>query len=76
MKKILFSAFALAMAAFTFTSCEDVPAPYDDPNDNPIEEPVVIEPAGDGTEANPYNVAAAIQEAEKLGVGEESEQNI
>ena len=64
------------MAAFTFTSCEDVPAPYDDPNDNPIEEPVVIEPAGDGTEANPYNVAAAIQEAEKLGVGEESEQNI
>ena len=76
MKKILFSAFALAMAAFTFTSCEDVPAPYDDPNDNPIEEPVVIKPAGDGTEANPYNVAAAIQEAEKLGVGEESEQNI
>ena len=67
---------ALAMAAFTFTSCEDVPAPYDDPNDNPVEEPTVIEPAGDGTEANPYNVAAAIQEAEKLGVGEESEQNI
>ena len=76
MKKILYSVFALAVAAFTFTSCEDVPAPYDDPNDNPIEEPVVIEPAGDGTEANPYNVAAAIQEAEKLGVGEESEQNI
>ena len=32
MKKILYSMLMLAMAAFTFTSCEDVPAPYDDPN--------------------------------------------
>ena len=31
MKKILYSVFALAIAAFTFTSCEDVPAPYDIP---------------------------------------------
>ena len=29
MKKLFYSLFALAM---TFTSCEDVPAPYDDPN--------------------------------------------
>ena len=28
MKKILYSVLALAMTAFTFTSCEDVPAPY------------------------------------------------
>lgn len=34
MKKILYSVFAFAMAAFTLTSCEDVPMPYDDPNDN------------------------------------------
>ena len=34
MKKILYSVFAIAMAAFTFTSCEDVPAPYDNPNNN------------------------------------------
>lgn len=34
MRKILFSMLALTMAAFTFTSCEDVPAPYDNPNDN------------------------------------------
>ena len=34
MKKILYSVVALTMAAFTFTSCEDVPAPYDDPNNN------------------------------------------
>lgn len=31
MKKILYSVFALAVAAFTFTGCEDVPAPYDTP---------------------------------------------
>lgn len=34
MKKIMYSMLALMMAAFTFTSCEDVPAPYDDPNGN------------------------------------------
>ena len=31
MKKILYSVLALAMTAFTFTSCEDVPAPYPTP---------------------------------------------
>lgn len=31
MKKILYSVFAFAIAAFTLTSCEDVPAPYDTP---------------------------------------------
>lgn len=31
MKKIVLSIMALAMAAVTFTSCEDVPAPYDYP---------------------------------------------
>ena len=32
MKKLFYSLFALAMTAMTFTGCEDVPAPYDDPN--------------------------------------------
>ena len=76
MKKILYSVLAIALTAFTFTSCEDVPAPYDNPNDNPIDKPVVIEPAGDGSQANPYNVAATIQEAEKLESGEESTEEI
>ena len=31
MKKILYSVMALAIAAMTFTACEDVPAPYDTP---------------------------------------------
>lgn len=45
MKKILYSVLALAMAAFTFTSCEDVPMPYDDPNNNGggTEEPTLPE---------------------------------
>ena len=42
MKKILYPMLALALTAFTFTSCEDVPAPYDDPNDN-TNEPVLPE---------------------------------
>ena len=33
MKKILYSVFALFIAAFTFTSCEDVPAPYSTPEE-------------------------------------------
>lgn len=65
--------FALAIVAFTFTSCEDVPAPYDDPNDNPIDKPEVFEPSGSGTQADPFNVAAIIKEAEKLEEDEVSE---
>ena len=69
MKKILYSVFALAMAAFTFTSCEDVPAPYDDPNGT-AELPIVVEPAGDGTAASPYNVARTLELAGALASGE------
>ena len=34
MKKILLSMLAITMAAFTFTSCEDVPEPYEIPGGN------------------------------------------
>lgn len=71
MKKILYSVFAIAMAAFTFTSCEDVPSPYDDPNDNPSDEPIVIEPSGDGTAESPYNVARVLELAGALESGED-----
>ena len=66
MKKILYSVFAFAMAAFTLTSCEDVPAPYDMPDEGDIDKPAVFEPEGSGTQDDPYNVAAIIQEAENL----------
>ena len=63
MKKLFYSLFLMAIAAMTFTSCENVPEPYDRPNGG-TETPtpsVTIEPAGKGTEADPYNVAAAMQ---------------
>ncbi len=41
MKKILSSLIVLATAAITFTSCEDVPSPYDYPNRNGGSEVVV-----------------------------------
>src|SRR3712207_931783 len=62
MKKTIYSLLVLAIAAFTFTSCEDVPMPYEYPNTQ--EQPQVspeVDPTGEGTQANPYNVSAAMQ---------------
>ncbi len=55
MKKIIYSLFVLAMAAFTFSSCEDVPAPYDMPTKPETPE---LQPTGSGTAADPFNIAA------------------
>ncbi|MBR5061094.1 MAG: OB-fold nucleic acid binding domain-containing protein [Prevotella sp.] len=75
MKKLFYSLFALAMTAMTFTSCEDVPAPYDDPNNNQGGGgTTVIDPAGQGTQDDPFNVIAAINYAKNLEVGAESPQ--
>ena len=64
MKKIIFSMMALAMTATALTGCEDVPAPYsmnfDDSNVTPTPKPTA-EPKGTGTEADPFNVAAALK---------------
>ena len=75
MKKILKSMFALAMAALTFTSCEDVPEPYDIPTEGG-EETIVIEPTGSGTEADPYNVAAALELVSAMESNVESTSNV
>ncbi len=76
MKKLFYSFFVMAMTAMFMASCEDVPAPFDLPTpDDPTPEQTV-DPAGSGTQADPYNVAAAIEFAEKLQVGEESQQDI
>ncbi len=50
---------ALIMAAFTFTSCEDVPQPYQTP-DSGDDTPTVEEVAtGEGTAESPFNAVAA-----------------
>ena len=43
MKKILYSIMALAMALFTLQSCEDVPAPYDIPENGDTPDKPVVE---------------------------------
>ena len=76
MKKLFYSFFVMAMTAMFVASCEDVPAPFDLPTpDDPTPAPSV-DPTGSGTQADPYNVAAAIEFAQKLQVGEESQQDI
>nr|WP_294778867.1 hypothetical protein [Prevotella sp.] len=54
MKKFIYSCLFLAMAAITFSSCEDVPAPYNMPTENESQK---VQPAGTGTAADPFNVA-------------------
>ncbi len=54
MKKILNALFLTLLAVFTFSSCSDVPAPYDI-----LGEGDVPGLTGDGTKENPYNIATA-----------------
>ena len=72
MKKIYFSMMARAIASFTFTACEDVPEPYNNPYDQikPSEPEAVIEPTGSGTAADPFNVAAIIEKTAGLNDGD------
>ncbi|MBR5919327.1 MAG: hypothetical protein IKZ83_05475, partial [Prevotella sp.] len=63
MKKFIYSMFVLAVSAFTFTSCEDVPAPYAQPGH---EDPVIIDPTGTGTLDDPYNAVAAVNAVKDL----------
>lgn len=66
MKKFFYSFFVLAMTALTFSSCEDVPTPYNLPsiNGGDSEE---AEPTGTGTAADPFNVAAAVKYIDEGG---------
>ena len=58
MKKYIFSVLMAAMAAFTFSSCEDVPEPYTQPTKP--ETPGNTDPNQKGSESNPYTVKEAI----------------
>lgn len=72
MKKLIYSMLALAIATFAFTSCEDVPAPFDtDYHENGGTIPT--DPTGEGTLASPYNVAKVIQ---IIKAGEQTENEV
>ena len=58
---------ALALMAFTFTSCEDVPSPFGEVVPPKGDDVVVIEPSGTGTEADPFNIAGVIEYVSGLG---------
>lgn len=58
MKKFWKSLFIVALGAFTFSSCEDVPEPYDLPNQENNGGSTVVEPEGEGTIDSPFNIAA------------------
>ncbi len=62
MKKIIYSLLVLAMTAFTFSSCEDVPAPYPIPEESGNNGGSTGTET-DGSESNPYTVTDAIKVA-------------
>ena len=67
MKKFIYSCLFLAMAAITFSSCEDVPAPYNMPTEPETPE---VQPTGTGTAADPFNVAGVVKYIDDGGSAE------
>lgn len=79
MKKIFYSLFAISLAVFPLTSCEDVPEPYSVPEKpgtggGGAEEEA--EAKGAGTQLDPYNPVAAIKYTSALEADVESTEDI
>ena len=75
MKKIFSKLMFLALAAMTFTACEDVPEPYDIPGTGenvPGGSTVIEGGTGEGTLESPFNAIAAINYGKSLASGEVS----
>ena len=72
MKRIANYLIVLALAVFTFTSCEDIPSPFGQIVAPKTDDGVVIEPSGKGTLADPYNVAGALEFIAGLGADVQS----
>ncbi|RHG31819.1 hypothetical protein DW263_11465 [Segatella copri] len=64
------------MAAFTFSSCEDVPEPYTQPTKPDAGGTTEGEPKGTGTAADPFNSIAAINYCKTLEAGVESDKEV
>lgn len=72
MKRITNYLIALALTAFTLTSCEDVPSPFGEIVKPDSGDVIVVEPSGSGTEADPYNVAGVLEYISGLGADVQS----
>ena len=58
------------------TSCEDVPMPFNNPELPPEPDVVVIDPVGDGTKENPFNVAGVLAYMSTMEADVESTKDI
>ena len=77
MKKIANYLIAMALMAFTFTSCEDVPNPFGQilpPGSG--EDVETFEPAGTGTQADPFNVQGVLDYVTGLGADVQSDKEV
>ena len=76
MKKTFKTFVLMLLTAFAFSGCVDVPAPYNLPdkssNSGGGSSSGSIEPAGEGTLASPYNVAAIVAKIREMEAGVES----
>ena len=76
MKKLFSKLMLVALAALTFTACEDVPEPYDIPGTGsnvPGTSTEIEGGSGTGTVGDPFNAIAAINFGKKLTSGEETD---
>ncbi len=76
MKTTLKNILLATLSAFAFTCCEDVPAPYQIPGTERKVPDKDIQPAGDGTFENPFNVAGVLEYISKLQADTESPQQV
>ena len=77
MKRLTNYLIAMALMAFTFTSCEDVPNPFGQilpPGGD--EETETFEPAGTGTQADPFNVQGVLEYVTGLGADVQSDKDV
>ena len=74
MNKILKTMMLAAVTAFGLASCEDVPAPFIEPEKPGTGE--VIGAEGNGTLEEPFNVAAVIKYVQDLGADVESPEKV
>ena len=71
MKKTIKSLLAIAITAFAFTACSDVPAPYDMPGTGGGGG--ISGGTGTGQVDDPFNIAAAIAKCKEIGGTESTE---